>query len=157
MAFNVFLSYGLSTAEGMMAWRLQTLAVAYGIEMVVPRRGDLTPADITRANQAIDRADCVLAILTTAADQMAERELQYAAARKKLVIPIISPELDGHPLLTQFNPVFRFSPGDNPGAVETDVMNFLKGQQLSKEKQQALGGLIALGLGMIVLVSLNQE
>jgi hypothetical protein len=39
MAFRVFLSYSLDPAEMALAWRLQTLAAAYGIEMYVPQHG----------------------------------------------------------------------------------------------------------------------
>jgi hypothetical protein len=158
MAFRVFLSYSLDPAEMALAWRLQTLAAAHGIEMYVPQHG--TGGAATGAvpvQRAIDRADCVLAIITTAASQMVQHELRYALEHQKLVIPIVRADLAGHPLLAGFPRVFTFSPWDNPGPVESQIVEFLKEHQLTKEKQQTIGALTALGLGLLVLFSLNKE
>ncbi len=165
MGFRVFLSYSLDPAEMALAWRLQTLAAAHGIEMYVPQHGNGTAAPVAATDkqaavtvqQAIDRADCVLAIIVTAASQTVQSELAYALERGKIVIPIVRTDLAGHPLLARFPRVFLFSPWDNPGMVETQIVEFLKGQQLTKEKQQTIGALAALGLGLLVLFSLNKE
>jgi len=158
MAFRVFLSYSLDPAEMALAWRLQTLAAAHGIEMYVPQHGAGIAAQGTvTVEQAIDRADCVLAIITTAASQMVQNELRYALEHGKLVIPIVRTDLAGNPLLAQFPRVFKFSPWDNPGTVETQIVEFLKEQQLTKGSLQTIGALAALGLGLIVLFSLNKE
>ena len=158
MPFRVFLSYSLDPAEMALAWRLQTLAAAHGIEMYVPRHGNgSAPSGTAPVQQAIDRADCVLAIITAAASQMVQHELSYALERKKIVIPIVRADLAGHPLLAGFQRVFTFSPWDNPGTVESQIVEFLKEQQLTKEKQRTIGALAALGLGLLVLFSLNKE
>jgi hypothetical protein len=158
MAFRVFLSYSLDPTEMALAWRLQTLAAAHGIEMYVPQHEIGVGAPVAAAVQkAIEGADCVLAIITTAASQMVQNELGYALERRKLVIPIVRTDLAGHPLLSRFPRVFTFSPWDNPGTVETQIVEFLKEQQMTKEKQQTIGALAALGLGLIVLFSLNKE
>ncbi len=158
MAFRVFLSYSLDPAEMALAWRLQTLAAAHGIEMYVPQHGtgSALPGSLT-VQQAIDRADCVLAIITITASQMVQDELQYALDRQKLVIPIVRTELAGHPLLARFPRIFQFSPSDNHGTVETQIVNFLKEQQVTRESQQTIGALAALGLGLIVLFSLGKD
>lgn len=136
MAFRVFLIYSLDPDEMALAWRLQTLAAAHGIEMFVPQHGGGTtaPAAVT-LQQAIDRADCVLAIITIAASEMVQTELRYAQERGKLVIPIVRTDLAGHPLLARFPRVFTFSPWDNPGAVETQIVEFLKEQRLTKDNR----------------------
>ncbi len=158
MAFRVFLSYSLDPTEMALAWRLQTLAAAHGIEMYVPQHGPGNgSAGAVTVQQAVDRADCVLAIITTAASEMVQNELRYALERKKLVIPIVRTDLAGNALLAGFPQVFTFSPWDNPGAVETEIVDFLKKQQLTKDKQQTIGALAALGLGLLVLFSLNKE
>lgn len=75
-------------------WRLQTLAAAHGIEMYVPHHGNGTAAPgAATVQHAIDRADCVLAIISTAASQLVQNELSYALERQKLVIPIVRTEL----------------------------------------------------------------
>ncbi len=158
MAFRVFLSYSLDPTEMTLAWRLQTLAAAHGIEMYVPQHGVSTTAPgVVTVQQAIDRADCVLAIITTAASQMVQNELGYALEHRKLVIPIVRTDLAGHPWLTRFPRVFTFSPWDNPGTVETQIVDFLKEQRLTKDKQQTIGALAALGLGLLVLFAVNKE
>ena len=157
MAFRVFLSYSLDPTEMALAWRLQTLAAAHGIEMYVPQHGAGMASGAVTVQHAIDRADCVLAIITIAASQMVQNELSYALEHRKLVIPIVRTDLAGHPLLARFPRVFTFSPWDNPGTVETQIVEFLKEQQLTKDKQQTIGALAALGLGLLVLFSLNKE
>jgi hypothetical protein len=42
MAFRVYLSHSLDPTEAALAWRMQTLATAHGIEMFVPNYG-VTP------------------------------------------------------------------------------------------------------------------
>ena len=97
-ASRVFLSYSLDPAEMALAWRLQTLAAAHGIEMYVPQHGTGTNGpEAVAVQQAIDRADCVLAIITTATSQMVRNELGYALEHRKLVIPIVRTDLAGHP------------------------------------------------------------
>ncbi len=158
MAFRVFLSHSLDSAEMALAWRLQTLAAAHGIEMYVPRHGaDSVAAGAATVEQAIDRADCILAIITTVANQMVRNELGYALERRKLVIPIVRTDLADPAFVAQFPRVFTFSPWDNPGAVETQIVEFLKDKQLTKDKQQTIGALAALGLGLLVLFSLHKE
>lgn len=158
MAFRVFLSYSLDPTEMALAWRLQTLAAAHGIEMYVPQHANGGSTAGTQAAQAaIDRADCVLAIVTTAASPMVQHELRYAQVQRKLVIPIVRADLAGHPLWADFPRVFTFSPWDNPGPVESQIVEFLKEQKLTKDKQQTVGALTALGLGLLVLFSLNKE
>lgn len=158
MAFRVFLSYSLDPAELTLAWRLQTLAAAHGIEMYVPNYGttESQPGAVPIQN-AIDRCDCVLAILNAAAGPNVQSELAYALEKRKLVIPIVRRDLAGNSLLAQFAHVFTFSPLDNPGKVESEIVEFLKQQQLTKEKQQAIGALAAVGLGLLVLFSLNKK
>ncbi len=161
MAFRVFLSHSLDPAEQALAWRLQTLAAAHGVEMYVPRR---TAAFSSRARtvpeevqKAIDRSDCVLAIITSQADPAVQRELKYASAKNKLVIPIVHSDLTSHPLVAQFPRVFSFSPWGDPGKLESDVVEFLKQQRLGREKTQAIGALVALGLGLLLLFSLSEK
>ena len=90
MAFRVFLSHSLDPTEQALAWRLQTLAAAHGIEVYVPQRGLAlsSPALVTLHN-AIDRSDCVLAIITAKTDANVQKELRYALAQGKLAIPIV--------------------------------------------------------------------
>src|SRR5215475_957764 len=126
MAFRVYLSHSLDPAEAALAWRLQTLATAHGIEMFVPNYGLAPAPGAISIQNAIDRADCVFAIITTAATPNVQNELRYALEKRKLIIPIVRSDLQGHPLVVQFPRVFTFSPWDNPGGIETQIVEFLK-------------------------------
>jgi nucleoside 2-deoxyribosyltransferase len=162
MAFRVFLSHSLDPGEQTLAWRLQTLATAHGIEMYVPQRGGFVFPPRMRAvsdpvQNAIDRSDCVLAIITSQADSSVQSELRHALAKKKLVIPIVRSDLATPALRAQFPHIFTFSPWENPGKVEGEVVNFLKTQKLSKENRQAIGALVAVGVGLLLLFSLAEK
>ena len=157
MPFRVYLSHSLDPAEAALAWRLQTLATAHGIEMFVPNYGVAPVPGAVSVHSAIERADCVLAIITAAASPKVQDELRYALEKRKLVIPIVRADLNGNPLLTQFPRVFAFSPWDNPGEIETQIVEFLKERQVAKDKQQAIGALAAVGLGLLVLFSLSTQ
>jgi hypothetical protein len=161
MAFEVFLSHSLDPAEQALAWRLQTLAAAHGIEMYVPRRGlPFLAGEKTAAGDvenAIDRSDCILAIITARANGSVQKELKHALAKRKLVIPIVHSDVANNALFAQFPRVFTFSPWDNPGKVEAEVVEFLQEQHLSKEKRQAAGVLVAAGLALLLLFSLSEK
>lgn len=161
MAFKVFLSYSLDPTEQALAWRLQTLAAAHGIEMFVPAHGLTHPIHAGHSAEAIQTAivqsDCVLAIITARADAKVIEELRYAVANRKLVIPIVRAELANHPWIAQFPKTFIFSAGYSPGKVEDEIVHFLNQQKVSKDKQQAIAGLAALGIGLLLLFSLSEK
>lgn len=160
MSFKVFLSYSLDPNEEALAWRLQTLATSHGIEMYVPRRGRLPgqpAAQVHETENAINRSDCVLAIITDRANAAVAKELKFALGRQKLVIPIVSSDLAGSALLAPFPKLFTFSPQGDPGKLESEVVNYLKQQQVSKDKVQAIGALVAVGVGLLVLFSLSEK
>lgn len=159
MAFKVFLTHGLDPAEQALAWRLQTLAASHGIEMYVPQRNTAFPPlpGAVSIESAIDRSDCVLAIITANPDASVQNELQYAKKKLKLVIPIVQSDFAGHPLLAQLSRVFTFSPYDDPGALESKVVEFLKQQNITKEQQQQIGALVGVGIGLLLLYALSQK
>lgn len=159
MAFKVFLTYSLEPSEQALAWRLQTLAASHGIEMYVPRRGRgvATLPGATSIESALDRSDCVLAIITSRVDASVQAELKYASQKNKIVIPIVQSDFASHPLLAKFPRVFTFSPSDNPGKLESEIVEFLKTQKLDKEKRQAIGALVAVGLGLLLLQAFSEK
>lgn len=155
MAFRVYLSYSLEPAESALAWRLQTLATAHGIEMYVPNYELAQVPGALAIQPAMNRADCVLAILTTEAHPTVQTELSYALETHKLVIPIVRSNIAAHPLLAQFPRVFPFTPCESPVTVETQIRDYLNGQSLAKPEQQVIGALAAIALGLLLLSSLN--
>jgi hypothetical protein len=159
-AFRVFLPYSLAPAKQALAWRLQTLAAAYGVEMYVPERassGASQAGPPVAIRNAIDRSDCVLAIITAKANLNVQKELKSALDMGRLVIPIVHSEVVHNPLLAPFPHVFVFSAWDSPGKVEGEVLEFLKQQHQSKESLKAIGALGAVGVGLLLLSSLSEK
>jgi len=162
MGFTVFLSYGNDPEEQIIALRLQTLAAAYGISVLVPARGEIDVRTNTRVagplaevRRMIDRSDCVLAIATTEIGHAARAEISYALTRRKIIIPILREGISLSPPLTEL-PVFRFTPW-NTGQVESQVVDFLKRQKLSQQNQQTIGALVAIGLGLFLWAALAEK
>lgn len=161
MSLNVFLSFSVDQEDQVLIWRLQTLATAEGIDIYVPlwqlvedRRAGSLPR-VVRA--AIDRADCVLAIITSRTGAKVRDELSYALQTRKLIVPLVERSVAQPAFFKSLPRIFYFTQNEPPGRLESEVLAFLKEQQLSKEKRQALGAVIAVGLGLLVLSALNQD
>lgn len=164
MSFNVFLTYSMDPNEQSLVWRLQTLATAQGISVYVPARngpqGSVSRHATAVRNDvriAIDRADCVLAMITARAGVAVQNELNYALSVKRLIIPIVQQGVGDQNYFSRFPRVFWFSPLEPPGKVEGEVVDFLKTQKLNKEGQQALGAVVAIGIGMLLLYALSRD
>lgn len=159
MAFTVFLTHGVGQDEQVLALRLQTLAAAHGIVVYVP--GQLPPHPTTQLGDQIRRlikdADCVMAIITSGTSLNVQQQIQYAVQENRIIIPIVHEDLANDPFWGVFPRVFRFSPRDSPGKVENEVVGFLNERKVSKEKQQTLGALVALGVGLLILNSLPSK
>jgi len=159
MAFKVFLSYRNGSDEQLVVWRLQTLAAAHGIHVFVPPRNGLQRNPSLRLSddvrRMIDQSDCILAILMGPPGRAVQAELTYALTQGRVVIPIL-PEGMSSPAFLNQQPTFRFSPLD-AGRVEAEVIQFLKQQHFSKQKQQAVGALVAIGLGLLVLSAVSEK
>jgi len=128
--------------------------------MYVPKQASSVPAQTdppVAIRKVIDKSDCVLAIITAKANLNVQKELKYAFDTGKLVIPIVHSEVVNKPLLAPFRQVFVFSPWDNPGKVEGEVLEFLKQQHQSKESLKAIGALVAVGVGLLLLSSLSEK
>lgn len=157
MSFNVFLTYSLDAAEQSLVWRLQTLATAQGINVYVPTREGTQATVRNEVRSAIDRADCVMAIITARAGPAVQNELNYALSTKKLIVPIVQQGIGNAAFFNRFPRVFWFSPHEPPGKVEGEVVEFLKTKKLDKENKQALGAVVAIGVGMLLLYALSRE
>lgn len=150
--------------EQSLVWRLQTLATSQGINVYVPSRDGrqtLSSRHVATVRNdvriAIDRADCVLAIITARAGAAVQSELNYALSSNKLIVPIVQQGVGDQNYFSKFPRVFWFSPFEPPGKVEGEVVDFLKNQKLNKEGKQALGAVVAIGVGMLLLYALSKE
>jgi hypothetical protein len=157
MSFNVFLTYSMDPDEQSLVWRLQTLATAQGINFYVPMREGSQSSIRNEVRAAIDRADCVMAIITARAKAAVQNELNYALSVNKVIVPIVQQGVGDPNYFRKFPRVFWFSPFEPPGRVEGEVVEFLKTQKLNKEGKQALGAVVAIGVGMLLLYALSRE
>jgi hypothetical protein len=158
MDFKVFLSYSAAPDEQALVWRLQTLATAEGIEMYVPPRAAVRSSGIRNPpvppnviRRQIDSSDFVLAILASGLNPQVEQELSYALGKGKTIIPIVAEGSAHASFFTRFPVVFHFSPSSNVGEIETRVVDFLKQQVRNKAQRQALGAIVGIGIGLLLL------
>jgi len=165
MAFKIFLSYSTDPDEQSIVWRIQTLAAAQGIQVFVPQRAGIKVPSAPRnapllneqARSAIDQSDCVLAIITSGTGPAVQKELNYALGKGKPIIPIVEQSVTNHSFLSKFPAVFRFSRLDpNPGRVENEVAQFLTKQKLDKETRRAVGAIVAVGIGLLLLSGISK-
>jgi hypothetical protein len=152
MPFRVFLSYGADPGEQVAAWRLQTLATSYGMHVSVPHRNGSGEGQVRRS---IAQSDCVLAIITGKIGPAVADELNYALSRRKVIVPIVRQGLSLPPALGELR-VFRLS-ARNTGEVEAEVLKFLEEQKYNKEKQQTIGALVMIGLGLFLAAALSKK
>jgi hypothetical protein len=166
MSFKIFLSYSTDPEENAIVWRLQTLAATEGAQVFVPQRPEFASQALRknisvlplRVRTAIDRSDCVLAILTTSVGPTVEKELNYALGKEKLIVPVVDEGVGNIAFLKKFDRIFRFSRlDDSPGKVEGEVLEFLKEKKLDKENRQTLVSIIAIGVGLLLLSGLAEE
>ena len=155
MPFKVFLSYGTDPDEQVAAWRLQTLATSYGMNVSVPHRNGGGKAVAIQARRNIDQSDCVLAIINGNIGPAVAEELNYALSKGKVIVPVVRQGINIPPALSRLH-LFQFSPW-NTGEVEAEVVKFLHEQKYGKEKQQAVGALVAIGLGLFLLAALAKN
>lgn len=90
---------------------------------------------------------------------MVEKELSYALGKETIpIVPIVERGVSLDPsLLKRMPKVFLFSPNDDPGKIEAEVLSFLRDQEMSKKNRQALVGLVAIGLGMLILNGMSEK
>jgi hypothetical protein len=157
MSFNVFLTYSMDPDEQSLVWRLQTLATAQGINVYVPARSGASSLGRNGVRSAIDRADCVVAIITSKAGVAVQNDLNYALSSTKLIVPIVQEGVANSKYYTKFPRVFWFSPLESPGRIESEIAEFLKNQELSKEEQQTLGAVVTIGVGMLLLYAVSRD
>ena len=156
MQFRVFLSCGTDPSEQVAAWRLQTLATSYGMNVSVPNRnGPLRAGIADQVRRAIDQSDCVLAIITESLGPAVTHELNYALSKGKLIVPVVREGIPV-PVALQKLPIFYFSPW-NTGEAEAQVIDFLRKQKVSKENLQSMAAFILAGLGVFLLAGLSEK
>ena len=94
MPFKASLSYSTDPDESAIVWRLQTLAASNGIQMFVPQPvGVKAPSgramflwSLTKREPLSTARIVYFAIITSQTGPAVEKELNYALARKQVII-----------------------------------------------------------------------
>ncbi len=152
MGYTSFISYNTSQDEQVVVYRLQTLASASGITVLLPQRNGSLLSNETK--QRIDLADSVIAFLTSNLSTQVKQELAYAEGRNKLIVPIYEKGASIRGLKNlewiEYDPK-----NDTPGSVEKEVLQFLKDRKKEKNNRE-VALLVVLGIGLLALLASNK-
>jgi hypothetical protein len=153
MSYTAFISYNTAPEEQVFIYRLQTLAAASNITVLLPQRNGQSLSNETKLR--IDNADCVIVFLTSNLSAHVRQELAYAESKKRLIIPIYEKSVRLPSSAKQLDWIPYNPAKDTPGIVEQRVMDLLKRRKVSKENREAIV-LVGLGLGLLWLISSNR-
>lgn len=153
MSYTAFISYNTSPEEQVFIYRLQTLAAASDITVLLPQRNGQRITNETKLR--IDKSNSVIAFITSQLSPDVREELTYAEAKDKLIIPIYEKGVVPPHTSTKLNWISYDPQTETPGAVEQRVLNFLKDKKKETENKQALI-LVGLGLGLLALILSNK-
>lgn len=153
MSYTAFISYNTSPDEQVFVYRLQTLASASDIIVLLPQRKGQRLTDETKLR--IDKADSVIAFLTVNLSPHVREELAYAEAKGKLIIPIYEKGIRVPSAGKKFKWIEFDLQTDTPGGIEQEVVKLLRAKKIEKENRDAIV-LVGLGLGLLWLISSNK-
>lgn len=153
MAYTCFVSYNTRRDEEVFAYRLQTLAGASGIRVLLPQRRGAGLTEETR--QRIAEAETVIAFTTTSTAGSVRAELDHAIRLGKAVIAIHrrgarAPRIEGVEWIEYDERDLEF------GEVEKKVIEALHQRKRSQEGQNALL-ITVLGLGLLALLASGKK
>ncbi|MBI1804569.1 MAG: toll/interleukin-1 receptor domain-containing protein [Ignavibacteriae bacterium] len=153
MSYTAFISYNTAPEEQVFVYRLQTLAAASDIIVLLPQRNGQRITNETKLR--IDKADSVIVFLTSKLSPEVREELAYAEAKSKLIIPIYGKGVR-HPAGAKDLHWIFFDPAlQTPGEIEQEVLKSLGSAKKQKENREAIV-LVGLGLGLLWLISSNK-
>jgi len=153
MSYTAFISYNTSTQEEVFIYRLQTLASASDVVVLLPQRIGNRITGETKLR--IDKADIVIAFITSRLSTSVREELAYAEGKKKLIIPIYEKGISIPKEISKLTWIEYDPQGDTPGMVEGRVIDILKTKKKQKDNKDALI-LIGLGLALLALIAPNK-
>jgi hypothetical protein len=150
MALRVYISYS-NREDQVLALRLQTLASTRpGLNVYVPpastRTHGLAESDVNELAQA----NLLILVISGQIPPIQAEETQAAAARSIPFLPIV---LQGAPAvmeLPQHQRVFYVDPR-NPYQAEREIENYLSQTEVGRQNTEAIGALILLALGLMIL------
>jgi nucleoside 2-deoxyribosyltransferase len=152
MTFKVFISS--SVRDMQIVRELKEILERYGIIPVLPSEVIL-PMPIARViNQQIQTSDCVLVIVGRGGErsETVNFELGVATALNKPVIPIVE---EGSEIPENLiNKEYILMDRNRPKLSYERAAQYLSRLKVEKETRNAIGGLLLLGLGLLLLSAL---
>ena len=150
MTYTAFISYNTSPDEQAVVYRLQTLAGASDIVVLLPKRDGRTLSAETKIR--IDKSDCVIVFLTSRIGADVREELAYADGRGKLIIPIYEKGVRLPADVRDFDWIEYDPRRQTPGEIEQKVLELLNVKKKAVSDRNALL-LTVLGIGLLALIA----
>ena len=154
MTFRVFISASMEDIH--IVNELIEIFKRHGIDIVLPQETMLTePITVTdMTKKQIRTSDCVLAIMGRGGSWSADVafEIGMAAALGKLVIPIVEEGTEIPASLRQTECIIVDK--NQPKLSYERAARYLDKLKIEKERRNAVGGLVLLGLGLLLLDAL---
>lgn len=153
MTFRVFISSSMKDME--IVNELREMLVRYGIEASVPWEIPAGTQVADKISEEIQKSDCVLLIIGKGGGRSAnvDFEIGIATALKKLIIPLVEQgsEIPKSLLNREYVSIDR----NQPKLSYERAAQYLRSLKVEKEKRNAIGGLLLLGLGLLLLAALT--
>ncbi len=151
---RVYLSHAVGPGDSVTLLRLKDLASANGIKVENPRRElfrlDLPAQGLPHGiRAAIDRSDFVLALITAPVDLAAERELAYAEARNKLIVPIVGLLVEHRSHFGRFPRLIRPLPDQSDEQMQAEITMFLRRYRVGRRLEKTVRQLVGISLGLL--------
>ena len=160
MTFKVFISSSMEDIH--IVNELKETLERYGIETILPSEYEieLMPPALPLADmikRQIQISDCVLVIIGRGGrrSESVGYELGIATAMNRLVIPIVEEGSEIPPIL--INRQYILIDRNQPRLSYENAAQYLKRLKIEKERKNAIGGLVLLGLGLLLLGALASE
>jgi hypothetical protein len=151
---KVFLSYALSPFESSLAARLRAVALAYGVELVLPNteNRNFLPNDNKRK---LKQSDAVIVLVTNNAQELesVNVELNEAIIQKKTIVALVENEGQIHGLSA--NQVIVFN-RYNPTRHENQLFQALRQIETNKKTSDILATVGAIGLVALGFLALGE-
>jgi hypothetical protein len=156
--FNIFASYSTKDIEKIKPI-LDNLLQIEGIQVFFAD-DDLNPGDIIsqRITQNITASDIFLVFYSSSARQSSyvQQEIGVALGQNKIIIPLLLDETKPTGMLANIH-YLNFSNEHTRLSEFTRLYNFIVTNKQTKDRNQLLGGLTLLGIGILALAASHND
>lgn len=152
MSLTCFVSHSTNNEERVFVYRLQTLASASDIRVLLPDRTGKLVTESTRAR--IRAADLVIAFLISSRSTHVSQELGVALALDKPILAVLRKGAR-KPAIRKISWI-DYDPAKGFAEVEQKILSALRTQSVTKGESQSAALVTILGLALLALLA-NQS